>query len=348
MDTAVSLTPANRMLRGALGMPPGLIERFAGTPPQVDGKTLDPAVHLMLAADRLGVSGRGDDIAKRRRDIRRSSNWVMPKAKAIGIDQRSIPGPDGPIEVRVYRSRNTVGSVPVIVYFHGGGWVVGDLDSHDGSCRMLAVHSGAVVVSVDYRLAPEHKFPAPLDDAVAAYEYVRDHVSEFGGAPGQVAVMGDSAGGNLAAGVCLVTRERGPMPVAQALVYPVTDLRITSPSSDTFAKGYFLTKEDMQWYRGLYLPPDVAADHPLASPLLAEDLSGLPPTAIWTAGFDPLLDDGRDYAERLLGHGVQVSYECLSDQIHGFFAMGVLPGGMRRIARIAEQTGDLIRGSGRS
>jgi acetyl esterase len=232
--------------------------------------------------------------------------------------------------------------VPAIVYYHGGGWVVGDLDSHDGSCRTLAKHSGCVVVSVDYRRAPEAAFPHPLEDCLAAFRHVYDHPQQYSVTPGAVAVMGDSAGANLAAAVCLVSRDEGPVPIAQSLVYPATDLRMTAPSIDTFATGFMLTKEDMLWYRGHYLPDPQTVLDPRVSPLLAEDLTGLPPAAVWTAGFDPLRDEGMAYAERLLEAGNQAQHSCFDDQIHGFFGMGVLPGGMDRIETVCRQTGDLV------
>ena len=255
-------------------MPPSLIERFVGPPARIEGRTVAPAVNLLLGmAERSpAVTGNRDDVQQRRRNLRRSTALMLPRLQGVRVLDRTVPGPAGAIAVRVYRSHRTVGPAPVIVYYHGGGWVVGDLDTHDGSCRMLARHSGCVVVSVAYRLAPEHPFPAPLDDAVAAFGYVHSHPQEFGAIPGAVAVMGDSAGGNLAAAVCVVTRETGPSPIAQSLVYPATDLRMGMPSIETFAQGFLLGKADMLWYRQQYL-----TDHSQV----------VDPTGLATAGGEP-------------------------------------------------------------
>ena len=337
------MTPANRMLRRLLAMPPSMIERIAGPPAHVDGRTVAPSVHLLLRSlERVDVTGSSRDVIERRNQMGRSTSLAMPTVRGVRAVDRLIPGPDGQIPVRVYRSHRTVGRVPAIVYYHGGGWVVGDLDSHDGSCRMLAKHSGCVVVSVDYRRAPEAAFPLPLQDCLAAFRHVHDNPQQYSVTPGAVAVMGDSAGANLAAAVCLVSRDEGPVPIAQSLVYPATDLRMTATSIDTFATGFMLSKEDMLWYRNHYVPDPHTVLDPRVSPLLAEDLSGLPPAAVWTAGFDPLRDEGMAYAERLLEAGNYAEHTCFDDQIHGFFGMGVLPGGIDRIETVCRQTGDLV------
>ncbi len=326
-----------------LAMPPHWIERLVGPPPQIDGRTLSPAVHLLVKAnERLNATGKDGDLDKRREGLRKSAQLVMPTPLGICVTPGTVPGPAGPIPVRVYRDPRTVGPTPVIVYYHGGGWAVGDLDSHDGTCRMLARHSGTTVVSVDYRLAPESPFPGPLHDAYAVFGYVRDHPASFGGVPGQVAVMGDSAGANLAAATSLLAREAGRAPTAQILIYPATDLRMGHPSIETFAEGFMLSKADMLWYRQQYLTDLRSALDPLVSPLLAPDLSGLPPTLLWTAGFDPLRDEGEHFALSLQEAGVDCTYRCAQDQVHGFFAIGVLPGGMQQIADICRQAGQLV------
>ncbi len=347
MPEDLALSPANRAIGKLLSLPAPWIERLAGgPPPSVDGRTLAPSVHLIVASlDRVDVTGTGDDVRKRRTDMRRSARLVMPTARGVRVYETSMPGPESAIPLRVYRSHRAVGPVPAIVYFHGGGWVVGDLDSHDGTCRMLAVHSGCVVVSVDYRLAPESPFPAALEDAAAAFGYVHDHPQLFTAIPGAVAVMGDSAGGNLAAALALLRRQDGPVPIAQALVYPATDLTMSAQSIETFASGFLLTKADMLWYRGHYLPDPSLARDPRVSPLLAEDLSGAPPAAIFTAGFDPLRDEGMAYAARLREAGTEVSHTCFDDQVHGFLGMGVLPGGKERIEKVAREVGELVHRS---
>ncbi len=332
------LTPA---VRAALSLPRPLITAIAGAPPTIDGNTLDPAVHFLLYLEARGVGGpQSHDPVVRRATMDSNGALVMPRISGVTVQEHLLAGR---IRAREYRARDLHGPAPVIVYFHGGGWVVGSLDSHDGTCRALARASGCVVVAVDYRLAPEHPFPAGLDDAQAAFTQVHDHPERFGGIPGAVAVMGDSAGANLAAALCLRTRDDGPAPVAQLLVYPAVDLRLDRPSIATFGEGFFLSREDMHWFRDQYLTAPSQIVHPEVSPLLADDLSGLPPAAIWTAGFDPLRDEGQAYAAALREAGNEVVEVCLRDQIHGFFGMGVLPGGMQRIAGVCARAGRFVR-----
>ena len=240
------------------------------------------------------------------------------------VENRSIPGPAGEIPVRIYWPEGE-GPRPVLVYYHGGGWVVCSLDTHDGTCRSLCADARAIVVSVDYRMAPEAKFPAPLDDCYAATVWSHENAAALGGDPARFAIGGDSAGGNLAAAVALAARERGgPAIVHQLLVYPVTDHRFDTQSYSDNGKDYFLTTEQMQWFWNHYLRgPEDAAD-PLASPLRAKDLSGLPPATVITAEFDPLRDEGRAYAKRLGEAGVPTKDLLYEGVIHGFFGMTAL------------------------
>ena len=231
----------------------------------------------------------------------------------------------GEIPVRLYRPLGASASdrLPVLVYFHGGGWTIGDLDTHDVVCREFAIHAGCAVASVDYRLAPEHKFPAAVEDAVAATRWVAREAEALGLDPRRIAVGGDSAGGNLAAVVALVLRgEGGPKLTMQMLIYPTTDMAADTPSHMRFAEGYVLTRDAILWFRGNYLRgPEDEFDW-RASPLKARDLSRLPPAYVVTGGFDPLLDEGRAYAERLQAAGVPVTYECFEGMVHGFVTMG--------------------------
>jgi acetyl esterase len=248
------------------------------------------------------------------------------------------------------------GSRPgAIVYFHGGGWVTGDLDSHDSSCRLLAAASGCIVVAVGYRLAPEAPFPAAVDDAIAAYGWVQRHSDELGHAPGQVGVMGDSAGGNLAAVVALETRPGAesaaadvPPPTAQCLVYPAVDARFDSDSMRGLSDEFFLTRESMEFFRSSYLPDGKVWQSPKASPLLAPDHRGLAPALVVTAGFDPLRDDGANYADALRRSGVEVEYRCYDDQVHGFMGMGFLPDALALATEICDAMGRLMRRSMRA
>jgi acetyl esterase len=213
--------------------------------------------------------------------------------------------------------------LPVLVYFHGGGWTIGDLDTHDVLCRDLANGSGCAVVSVDYRMAPEHPFPAAVDDCLAATRWVRANAVSLRVDARRLAVGGDSAGGNLAAVVCLALRDGGDaLPAFQLLIYPATDMRAVAPSHTTNAQGYVLTADSIAYYRGHYIADPAQWTDWRASPLLAGDHGRLPPALVVTAGFDPLRDEGRQYADALSGAGTKAEYVCFERQIHGFITMG--------------------------
>jgi len=235
------------------------------------------------------------------------------------VTNLSIPGPADPIRARHYRPINGDGE-PLLVFYHGGGQVIGDLETHDDLCRQICREGGVHVLSVDYRLAPEHKAPAGSDDAYAAFGWALDHADDLGADPGRVAVGGDSAGGNLAALVSLRARDEGTrLPALQVLFYPVTNYSDETRSQTLFADGFFLTKKDLQWCRDQFLDgAHVDAADPRVSPLLADDLSGLPPALVLTAGFDPLRDEGRQYAEAMRAAGVAVDYREFGSLIHGF------------------------------
>ena len=199
-----------------------------------------------------------------------------------------------------------------MVYFHGGGWVLGNIESHESICRAIANASGAIVVTVDYRLAPEHRFPAAAQDAYAATSWVAEHAGEFGGDPGRIAVAGDSAGGNLAAVACLLAKDRnGPRMAFQVLIYPITDYNLHNASYSQFAEGYFLTRSEMAWYWEHYVLKRDDRTHPHAAPCRVDDLSGLPPGLVITAEFDVLRDEGEAYARRLQSAGVPVTHQPL-------------------------------------
>ena len=239
------------------------------------------------------------------------------------VEDRNVPGPDGPVPVRVYRpAEGNGGALPVLVWFHGGGWVLGNVPGSDVTCRHLAKESGAVVVSVEYRLAPEYPFPAGAEDCYAATAWVANHGEEIGVDSSRLAVGGDSAGGNLAAVVTLMAKERGgPDIKRQVLVYPVTDGLMSYPSMRENAEGYLLTEGAMKWFWRHYLGNSGNEKEPLASPIYADDLSGLPPALVMTAEFDPLRDEGEAYAKRLQQAGVPVTTTRYNGQIHGFFGM---------------------------
>ncbi|HEY1707891.1 MAG TPA: alpha/beta hydrolase [Rhizomicrobium sp.] len=239
-------------------------------------------------------------------------------------EDRRIEGPAGDIPLRIYTPIDGKGdALPGLVFYHGGGFVIGDLETHDDLCRCLANASGCRVVSVDYRLAPEHPFPAAVDDCWAATQYIASHAKAFGIDPARLAVGGDSAGGNLAAVVAQLAKQSGgPAIRFQLLIYPVTQL---GSSQDTIsmrenAKGYFLEKEGMDWFTRCYVNDPAHRNDPRVSPLLCKDLGGLPPAYVITAGFDPLRDEGKDYADALDKAGVSVTYVHYPSMVHGFFS----------------------------
>ncbi|MFG6116031.1 alpha/beta hydrolase [Halobacillus sp. MO56] len=237
------------------------------------------------------------------------------------VENRTIPSPAGDIPIRIYTPEGQ-GPFPALVFYHGGGWVIGDLDMVDVPCRLIANQSNCVVVSVDYRLAPEHKFPAAADDAYAVAQWTVEKGASIEVDSKRVAVGGDSAGGNLAAVVALMAHDRRDFSLAyQMLIYPVTHYSYDTASYQENADGYLLTKDSMEWFWDHYLRTEDDGRHPYASPLLAEDLSGLPPALVVTAEFDPLRDEGEAYARRLEEAGVAVERKRYDGMIHGFFWM---------------------------
>lgn len=259
-----------------------------------------------------------------RSQYRRMMTAVGGDSVPVGVVvNKFIPGPGGNIPVRMYRPAGEAeGLLPVLVYFHGGGWVFGDLDSHDHVCRRLCHDSGGLVVAVDYRMGPEHKFPAAVEDALAAVQWVAANASDLGLDGGRLAVGGDSAGGNLAAVVAQLARDAGGPDICfQMLVYPATDLTMSTQSHRDLGEGYRLTRPLMDWCAECYLGDESDRRNPLASPLLTEDLSALPPAYVITAGFDPLRDEGLAYVEKLKAAEVRVDHVCYEGMIHGFFSM---------------------------
>jgi acetyl esterase len=258
---------------------------------------------------------------------------AAPEARAMYRDRRSFTQPeapavaevreltaDGTMALRLYRPAS--GVLPLLVYFHGGGWTIGDLDTHDVVCRQLANASGCAVLSVDYRLAPEHVFPAAVDDCIAATRYARREAAALGIDASRIAVGGDSAGGNLAAVVAIAEREAGTPLAFQLLIYPGIDARCGAPSHTSNGQGYLLTADSIAYYRGHYIPDPSQWTDWRASPLLAADLRKLPPALVLTAGYDPLRDEGLQYADALSQAGNRVQYICFERQIHGFITMG--------------------------
>ena len=232
-------------------------------------------------------------------------------------------GPGGTIRFRRYRPQGAAaGPLPTLIYYHGGGFVIGNIETHDSTCRRLANKSRCQVISIDYRLSPEHPFPAPTDDGLAAFRHVRDNAALFEVDADRIAVGGDSAGGAMAAVVCQACKATGEKgPDFQMLIYPATDSSKATGSRSAFAEGYFLSQELMDWFWKHYVPAGTDLSDLRLSPLLAKDVSGLPPAFVLTAGFDPLRDEGRAYADRLIDAGVKTTYVNYPGTIHGFFSL---------------------------
>jgi acetyl esterase len=286
---------------------------------------LAPAARTMI--DQL-EAGEGPALWEMSVDEARAISAVMgamdDPPEVATVEDRVIPGPAGDIPVRIY-APDAPAPRPVIAFFHGGGFVICSVETHDGLARRLANAVGAVVVSVEYRLAPEARCPAAAEDCYAATMWTHDHAAELGADPGRLIVAGDSAGGNLAAVVTLMARERGaPSITAQVLVYPVIDAACDAPSYTENAEGYFLEATGMRWFWDHYLGPDGDGAHHHASPIRAGDHSGLPPAVVITAEFDPLRDEGEAYAEALQVAGVPVTMRRYDGMIHGFVSMPML------------------------
>jgi len=260
------------------------------------------------------------EVTEARALVEQMATLVSDRKEVAEVKDLVIPGPAVEIPARIYRPGD--GTLPGLVWFHGGGWVLGSLESTDPLCRSLAAQAGCLVISVDYRLAPEHRFPAAVEDAYAATRWVAEHGPELGLDPTRLAVGGDSAGGNLAAVVALQAREAGPRLSYQLLVYPATDLRGWYPSYEE-NWGYFLTERDMRWFEGNYLNADSEKDDPRVSPLHASSHVGLPPALIVTAEYDPLRDQGEAYGEKLRADGVPVEVRRYQGMIHAFLGMPV-------------------------
>jgi acetyl esterase len=302
-------------------------------------RTLDPQAEAFLRyLAELGPPALSSlSVPEVRRVVRGWRQFIAPGPPLARVTDDVIPGPDGLLSARVYQPSGTGdGPLPMFVYLHGGGWATGDIEMGDPLCRTVAAEAGVVVLSVGYRLAPEAPFPAALEDAHAALLWARDHAAGIGGDPARLAVGGDSAGGNLAAGVALMARDRGgPALAYQLLLYPPCDAAMDTASHQENSEGFLLDAEWMEWFWRHYLAGRDGSE-PYASPLRAPDLSGLPPAFVATTEFDPLRDEGEAYAARLAAAGVPVQLDRVPGQIHGIaWLSGVIDAGDALIHRAA-------------
>ena len=303
-------------LMATMALPEGVQRVLAGRPVRLDGQTLATDIQLMLRLQRLGrVPGAEDLPLDEGREILRTTTAHTGGDQPIGsVRGLTVAG----LPARLYVPTGAPATSPLLVFFHGGGFFSGDLDTHDAPCRFLAERAGVRVLAVDYRLAPEHPFPAAVDDAEAAYLWAVEHAADLGADPARIGVGGDSAGGNLSATVAIEAARRGWPCTVQLLVYPATDQRRQTRSAELFSEGFYLTRKFMNQAKRMYGAgtPD---EEPRLSPILAELPPGLAPALVYTAGFDPLRDEGEAYVERLRAAGVEVSHTRFPGLLHGFF-----------------------------
>jgi acetyl esterase/lipase len=336
------------MLNAMLSLPTPILRMMAGGGVVFQGgRTLDPRFQFLANA----AKGAPPTSALAPEMMRMGSAAGLAAVAGrpepgVAVENLTIEGPGGPIPLRAYRPAETDPSAPLLVFAHFGGGVIGDLETCHVFCTILARCARCPVLSVDYRLAPEHKFPAGLEDVLAAYRWGRDHAQDFGAAPGRVAIGGDSMGGGFAAIVAQEMKRLGePQPVLQLLIYPAVDLANDAPSMRTYAEAYPLSRATMDWFIGHYLEPDADPADPRASPARATDLSGLAPAIVVTAGFDPLVDQGEAYAKALREAGTPVAYRCYDALAHAFTAFtGAVPCADTACREIAGLVRDGIEG----
>ena len=322
-------------------LPPSILIRWSGKKQIEKGyRKLDPGFqYLMKIMENIGAKlDTSKPAAELRKEFEeRRGLLLLSLPSGVRITDHVVKSNGAEIKVREY-SPESIGSIyPAVVYFHGGGWVFGSIETHEAFTGFLAKELKAKVFSVDYRLAPEHPYPIPLVDCEAAFNWVKENSSDLGINPNRVSIGGDSAGGNLAASLCVKRKqEELSMPKAQLLIYPVTDLTLKHPSIDEMAEGFFLTKDSMEYFRDNYLKDKELVKDPLVSPLFSDDLSSHPPAVVVTAGFDPLRDEGDQYAQALRNANVEIYHRTHDSYIHGFVNMMLVDGVDYALKRICD------------
>jgi acetyl esterase len=329
-------------------LPAPLLRAVGGAPIRIDGQELHPEIRFGMRLVKLIEPPPLErlTVAEAREQTRRDARVVAgPRIEVARVEELGVPSLAGELRARLYVPSGLAAPAPLLLWLHGGGWVVGDLDTHDQLCRYLAREASARVLALDYRLAPEHPFPAAVEDALAGFRFAAAEAERLRADPNRIAIGGDSAGANLAAVTCLALRDgEEPSPAAQVLVYPVTDASRRARSYELFAEGFFLTAEKMEWYFDHYLPEPARRTDPRASPLLAAGLGGLPHAHVLTAGFDVLRDEGDAYAERLREAGVAVTHQREGGLVHGFVnAVGLGGAYGAATARLAEAIRAVLR-----
>ena len=338
-ELPAALEPLVRGLATCLGATPRWLQRrLAGPPVELDGQRLDPEVQLALRlADRRGGGVEAETVEEARTRLEAEARLFRGRLLAAATRNLWVEGAAGPLPARLYAPPpGRPAGLGLVVFFHAGGWTTGSLESHDQACRFLTRETSARVLSVDYRLAPEHPFPAAAEDAVASFRWAVAHAAELGADPARIALCGDSAGGNLAAVAALETRGDPVAPALQVLLYAVCDPSSRHPSRDLFGEGFLLTDRQMDFYDRNYMPDPATRSDPRAAPLLAPDVAGAAPAYVAVCGFDPLRDEGIAYAERLGEAGVPVELRVHRGLIHGFAAAAAIghtgPAAMREVA----------------
>jgi acetyl esterase/lipase len=328
-------------------VPERWIERMLGAPLEIRGRRLAPRLQLLAKLS----AGRTPFHRMTPAEARATSREALALADSAPcpmdrIEHRVVPGPAGSIPVRVYHPPDLAGARPLLLYFHQGGCVIGDLDGCETFCTLLAATARCPVMSVDYRLGPEHRFPAAQEDAFAAYRWAAEHAGEVGGDPTRLAVGGDSAGGGLAAAITHeMKRSRGPQPLVQLLIYPWLLAYADNAAYRDFAEAFPLTPEGMRWFLAHYLSDEADRDDPRLSPLLEKDFVGLAPAIVVTAGFDPLCDEGDEYAHRLADAGVPVRHRCYESLCHSFTSLsGAAPAARAALEEIARDLDRALSG----